>query len=122
METANLEAAFKGSYYTIVGTGGDLNDWVKGYNGLLEESGIGTPTAWFTTTGKAINEFAATKGTVSDPFQADLTALMFPLDGLNGGALAMFKLQNGDRWFDDIVGNMATSSDYGYDEEDEDES
>lgn len=32
--------------------------------------------------------------------------LMFPLDGLNVGKLAMFKIRFGVRWFDDIVDNM----------------
>lgn len=116
---ADLDAAFNGSYYTILGAGGDLNEWVAGYNGLLQQAGIGTPAGWFTTTGQAINEYAATKGTVGDPFADDLTCLMFQLDGLNGGALAMFKLQMQDRWFDDIVGNMVAGSCTDDDEEEE---
>jgi len=110
MLNADLVTAFEGSYYTILGAGGDLNQWVAGYTDMLQAAGCGTPGHWYTTTGQAINEYAATKGTVTDPFQPDLTALMFPLVGLNGGILAMFKLQNGDRWFDDIVNNMVAGT------------
>jgi len=117
METANLDTAFKGSYYTILGAGGDLNEWVAGYNEMLRDGGIGTPAAWFTTTGKDINAYAATRGEVTNPFKDDLTVLMFQLDGLNGGALAMVKLQMCDRWFDDIVNNMVA----GTADDDEDE-
>lgn len=120
MLNADLVTAFEGSYYTILGVGGDLNEWVAGYTDMLQAAGCGTPAHWYTTTGQAINEYAATKGTVTDPFQPDLTVLMFTLDGLNGGILAMFRLQNGDRWFDDIVNNMADSG-YGYDEDEDEE-
>jgi hypothetical protein len=119
MLNADLVTAYQGSYYTILGAGGDLSQWVAGYTDMLQAAGCGTPGHWYTTTGQAINEYAATKGTVSDPFQADLTALMFPLDGLNGGILAMFKLQNGDRWFDDIVNNMVASPAADDDEDEE---
>lgn len=121
METANLELAYEGSYYTILGAGGDLTEWVAGYNGMLQAAGIGTPAHWYTTTGREINAYAATKGDVTDPFQDDLTALLFPLDGLTGvGALAVFKIQNGDRWMDDIVNNMvAGTTDDEYDDGEE---
>ena len=117
METANLDTAFKGSYYTILGAGGDLNEWVAGYNEMLRDGGIGTPAEWFTTTGGDINAYAATRGEVTNPFADNLTCLMFKLDGLNGGALAMVKLQMQDRWFDDIVNNMVA----GPADDDEDE-
>ena len=29
---ANLREAYNGSYYTILGAGGDLQEWVDGYN------------------------------------------------------------------------------------------
>lgn len=120
LDSVTLEDAFEGSYYTILGAGGDLTEWVNGYNGLLQEAGIGTPAEWFTTTGKAINDYAAAKvGTVTNPYFADnLTALMFRLDGLHAGRLAVFKLRNQDRWFDDIVNNMVETAD---DDDDEDE-
>lgn len=118
MQTANLTDADHGSFYTILGVGGDLNDWTTGITECLVERGIGTPKEFYTTTGKAINEYAATKGEVTGPFADDLTVLMFPLDGLNGPKLAVFKMHAGDRWFDDIVTNMVDDPD---DDEDEDE-
>jgi hypothetical protein len=105
---ANLEAAYKGSYYTILGAGGDPQEWINGITDLFVEQGVGTPAEWFTSTGKAINEFAEARGPVAerDHFPEGLTVLMFKLDGLHGGKLAMFKLMAGDSWFDDIVDNM----------------
>ncbi len=41
----------------------------------------------------------------NNAYQDNLTCLMFPLDGLNAGRLAMFRLRMGDKWFDDIVDN-----------------
>lgn len=101
--TNGLEKAYEGSFYTILGAGGDLQEWQDGYEKLLEDNGIGKPTEWFQTTGAEINAFA---GENDNPFPDDLTCLLFPLDGLNVGKLAMFKLSMGDRWFDDVVDNM----------------
>lgn len=41
----------------------------------------------------------------NNEFKNDLKFLAFPLDGLNVGKLAMFKLKMGDRWSDDIIAN-----------------
>jgi len=102
---ADLEEAYRGSYYTITGAGGDLADWVDAYTNLLEAAGIGAPRAWFTTTGAAVNGYADPDHP-DDAFPLDLTFLMFPLDGLEVGRLAIFKVRMMDRWFDDIVQNM----------------
>jgi hypothetical protein len=115
----DLDDAYENSYYTILGAGGDLDEWINGYNALLQESGIGTPEEWFTTTGKEINEYAAIKvGAVTNPFADNLTVLMFRLDGLNASRLAIFKLRNQDRWFEDIVDNM---TEHEYEEDDSDD-
>jgi hypothetical protein len=106
IDRADLPDAYQGWYYTIIGCGGDLQEWVKGYNGLLQDAGIGTPSRWLQTTGAEVNAFAGTIGAVNDPFKNNLTLLMFPLEGLHGGRLAMFKLQHMDRWFNDVVDNM----------------
>lgn len=100
---ANLATAYNGSFYFIAGTGGSLEEWKDGYEGFMRRELIGKPVAWYKTTGKAINEFA---GENNNPFPDDLTCLLFPLDGLSVGRLAMFKLSMGDRWFDDVIDNM----------------
>jgi hypothetical protein len=111
-DVADLKKAYEGSYYFIAGAGGDLAEWITGYEGLLAEAEIGKPTQWLQTNGATINNFAAQKKggliTNNDQFPGDLTCLLFPLDGLNAGRLAMFKLQAQDRWFDDVVQNMRT--------------
>lgn len=105
----DLSKADKGSYYTILGAGGDLQEWVDGLTKMLADEGIGKPTKWFQTTGFDINQYAAKPDGflhVDDAFPPDLVVLMFPLDGLDVGKLAIFKLRMQDRWFDDVVANM----------------
>lgn len=112
IQEADLDAAYKGSHYFIAGCGGPLEDWVSGYQKLFDEEGIGMPVSWFKTTGREVNAFGERKigGPLAsrDKFPEDLTCLMFPLDGLNVGALAMFRLRMRDRWFDDVIGNLRT--------------
>ena len=105
-----LARASVGSWYTITGTGGDLNEWVKGYEKILDEREIGTPTEWWRASGAEVNMFAIHtrwgETRESDLFQPDLTFLLFPLDGLAVGRLAILRIQMQDHWFDDIIANM----------------
>ncbi len=98
-----FNAAYKGSYYTILGCGGDLDEWTTGYTKLLEEGAIGTPKQFITFSGADMNMNYGLIG--NNAYKDDLTCLMFPLDGLDAGRLAMFKLRMRDRWFGDIVDN-----------------
>ena len=100
---ANLREAYNGSYYTILGAGGDLQEWVDGYNQMLAEEGIGKPKDWFYAKGAQVNKEFGLIG--HEAFKARLTILFFPLDGLDIGKLAIFKLKMEDRWFDDIIDN-----------------
>ena len=103
---SNLETfdeMYKGSYYTITGAGGDPNEWVEGYEKFLQQAGIGTPEKWYQFTGSQMNSKYGLTGEVAYP--EDLTFLSFPLTGLNIGKLAIFKIKQEDRWFDDIVSN-----------------
>ena len=95
--------AYAGSWYTITGCGGDINDWKKGYTDMLNKENIGTPKEWFEFTGKDMNEEYELTG--RNAYANDLHFLAFGLDDLNIDKLAMFKLAMGDRWFDDIVEN-----------------
>lgn len=95
--------AYEGSYYTIIGCGGDLKEWKEGYNKMLKEQGIGEPKEWHHFTGKEYNEEFETTG--NNRYPDDLNFLCFPLGGMDVGKLAMFKLAMQDRWFDDIVDN-----------------
>lgn len=106
-----LQEAYDGSFYTICGAGGDLNEWVTGLGDVMEEEGIGRPTKWYQTLGGDINRFAQKRSGWSDlrsrdAFPSDLTILMFSLDGLDIGKLAIFRIKAEDRWFDDIIQNM----------------
>ena len=98
-----FQTAYDGSYYTIVGCDGDLNEWTAGYRELLGERGIGKPKEFYTFKGADMNEHYGL--TDNNAYNDDLTFLMFPLDGLVVPKLAYFKLMAQDRWFDDIVDN-----------------
>lgn len=98
-----FEAAYEGSYYTIIGCAGDLNEWIAGYRELLGDRGIGKPEQFTTFKGKDMNEVYGLTG--SNAYTDNLTFLMFPLDGLVVPKLAIFRLQAQDKWFDDIVDN-----------------
>ena len=104
MKNELLNEAYEGSYYTIVGCGGDINEWKEGYQKLLDEEGIGIITKWIEFTGRDMNEELELVG--NDKYKDDLHFLAFNLDGLDIGKLAMFKLRMQDRWFDDIVDNL----------------
>ena len=106
----SIKGASDQSFYTIAGCGGDINDWVSGYEELMKEKGIGAPSEWVTFNGSLVNQLASDGGAFeiaeNDKFDPSLTFLAFPLDGLNVGKLAIFKLAMQDRWLDDIISNM----------------
>ena len=100
---AIFKAAYEGSYYTILGCAGDLNEWTSGYGDMLEHLSIGTPKEFYTFKGADMNEHYELTG--NNAYRDDLTGLMFPLDGLDTAKLSMFRLRAQDKWFDDIVDN-----------------
>lgn len=100
---AILKTLENNSAFTIEGAGGDLNDWMKGINELLAEKNIGQVDTFYTFSGKLMNDTYNLTG--SNRYPDDFTFLCFKLDGLDIGKLAMFKLQFGARWLDDIVDN-----------------
>ena len=102
-----VKDAYAGWYYTILGAGGDMREWAEGYQKMLAEQDIGTVSAWVSFKGADVNK--AFKLTGNDRFQDDLTILAFPLDGLDIGKLAMFKLRMGDRWFTDVIDNSRSA-------------
>lgn len=108
MKTLNevsFEEMYNGWYYTITGAGGSLEEWVQGYNEMLDEQGIGTPEYWVTFKGADMNQYYGLTG--DNRYIDGLNFLAFPLNGLNTSRLAMFKLKMADRWFNDICDNNA---------------
>lgn len=95
----------KGSAFTIEGAGGDINDWTTGLNKMLKEKGIGEVKTFYTFSGKHMNEQYELEG--SNKYPDNFTFLSFKLDGLDVGKLAIFKLEFGARWLDDIIDNNA---------------
>ena len=104
MKNKILEEAYNGSYYTITGCGGDLDEWKNGYQKLLDKEEIGKITRWVEFTGKDIND--ELQLIESCKYEDNLHFLAFNLDGLNVGKLAMFKIKMQDRWFDDVIDNL----------------
>lgn len=98
------------AWYTIEGAGGNLDDWEKGYQDLLDQEGIGKVRKWVTYTGKDMNEWAQL--TEDNAYPDNFTFISFSLDGLDLNKLAIFKLKMKDRWFNDIVDNNARREGY----------
>lgn len=94
---------YKGSYYTVTGCGGDINEWKDGYAEMFKSQGIGIIKEFEVFKGKDMNDFYKLEG--NNKYPDDLTFLAFPLDGLNVPKLAIFRIQMNDKWFDDIVDN-----------------
>lgn len=103
LTTDNIQMAYDKWFYTIVGAGGDLNDWMDGIQKALDKFKIGKVKQWYFTKGKVLNDKWNLTGT--ERFNDDLTFLMFDYEGMNVGKLAMFKIKAGDRWFTDIIDN-----------------
>lgn len=106
LDSVSFDEMYNGSFYTIIGAGGELSEWVNGYEELLAKDGIGKPEYWATFKGHDINDHYDFEG--NNRFQEDLNFLVFPLDGLNVGKLALFRLRCGDKWFDDLVNNSVS--------------
>ena len=114
MET--IEQAYDGWYYTILGAGGDLDEWVEGLSEILDkEEKIGKVKQWYHTTGKVLNDKWNLRG--DNRFKDDLSILMFDYEGMDVPKLAIFKLRAGDRWFTDIIDNSVRFSHPERDEE-----
>lgn len=94
---------YMGSWYTITGCGGDLDEWKQGYQEMLDAEHIGVVMEWHDFTGLEMNNRYGLTG--ENRYPDDLHFLAFSLDGLDIGKLAIFKLTHRDRWFDDIVDN-----------------
>jgi hypothetical protein len=117
LNNSELQALADTSAYTIIGAGGDLNAWVNGYHAMLTEAAIGLPKEWYTFTGDQMNEVFGLTG--DNRYDPNLTFLAFPLDGLDCGKLALFRLRQDDKWFDDIVDNKNWHESEAFDEGDE---
>lgn len=104
-----IQQAYDDWYYTILGAGGDLNEWIEGYQKLCNTKNIGTIKQWYVTKGSVLNQKWNLEG--NDRFKDDLTILMFDYEGMNIGKLAIFKLNMGDRWFTDIIDNAVSRAD-----------
>lgn len=91
------------SAFTVIGAGGDLNEWCIGLNEIFAGEKIGQVTEFYSFKGKLMNETYRLTGYTA--YNEDITFLSFKLDGLDVGRLAMFRLKFGAKWLDDIVSN-----------------
>jgi hypothetical protein len=107
---AQFDEMYKGSYYTIVGCD-NVQEYEDAYKQMLRDAGLPEPIRWVSFTGQSMNAIYQLIG--EDAYPDDLNFLAFSLNGMgsNGGKLALFRLQNGDSWFDDIVDNNARAQD-----------
>lgn len=98
-----FEEMYQNSFYTIVGAGGDINDWKRQIQSMLNLNNIGHVRKWIAFTGDEMNKHYHL--TDDNAYPDDLHFLAFSPEGLNIGKLAAFRMQMRDRWFDDIVAN-----------------
>lgn len=106
-----LVDAENGSWFTILGAGGDLSEWVTGITDAMAERDLGRPVRWYQTNGAVVNEYATQKkGPIvdDDRLPGGTVVLMFPLEGLPISRMAIFRIQYDARWFDDVISNMET--------------
>lgn len=104
----NLETfdeLYDSSAFTVLGAGGELEEWMNAINEMLKSEEIGHVEEFYTFKGSQMNEKYHLTG--NNAYNNDLTFLAFKLKGLNINKLAIFKLNFGARWFDDIVDNNA---------------
>lgn len=106
----DFEKMYAGSWFTVIGAGGDIDEWKEGLQKMLDEENIGTIQEWAVYSGEDMNELGHL--TDDNAYQDNLTFLSFSLDGLDAMKLAMFKIRFGARWFDDIVDNNAYRENY----------
>ena len=66
-----LKKAYDGSYYTIIGAGGDLEEWKTGYADMLSEKNIGSVKEWIVFKGADMNEEFGLTG--KNKYDAELT-------------------------------------------------
>ena len=103
-EIDKFDEMYNGSWYTVIGLCKEDHEKYKDYiKKELNEKNIGTPKKFHSFTGKEMNEKYNLTG--DNRYQDNLDFIAFSLDGLNISKLAMYKLNSGARWFDDIVEN-----------------
>lgn len=115
LDIDGIQQAYDGWYYTILGAGGDINEWMNGLQEIFDKEGIGKVHQWYHTTGKVLNNRWDLTG--DNRFKNDLSILMFDYKGMDVPKLAIFKLRAGDRWFTDIIDNSVRFSHPERDEE-----
>lgn len=107
VDSSKFDKFYGGSYYTIIGAGGNLDDWFKGYNELFARESIGNIKQMYSFSGKDMNEYYGL--TNDNRYPDDLVFLCFSLEELNIEKLAFIRLVMYDKWFDDIVDNNLRS-------------
>ena len=101
-----FDMLYKNWAYTVIGAGGNLNEWMSGINKLLAENNIGKVNQFYVFKGKDMNEKYKLSGDVAYP--DDLTFIAFTTENLNVAKLSIFRLRMQDHWFTDIVDNNET--------------
>lgn len=104
-----MQKAYDDSWFTILGAGGDINEWKKGIQDLLDENNIGKIQEWAVFTGKELNKELRLTG--NNAYPDNLIILCFSIDGLNTDKLATFRVRFEGHWFDDVAENDAARQD-----------
>lgn len=98
-----IRELYENSYSTILGAGGDLQEWVGGISKWMESKGLGEMTNVVTFKGKDVNDIYNLEG--RNRFPDDLIILAWANDKIDMPRYCIPRLQMGIRWFDDIIDN-----------------
>lgn len=98
-----IKELYDNSYSTILGAGGDLQEWVDGITNWMKENNFGEMSNIVTFKGKDVNDLYNLEG--DNRFKDDLTILAWSNDKIDMGRYCIPRMQMGIRWFDDIIDN-----------------
>ena len=98
-----IKEVYNNSYSTILGAGGDLQEWVDGISKWMKENDFGEMSNIVTFKGKDVNDIYGFEG--DNRFQDDLIILAWANNKIKLNRYCIPRLQMGIRWFNDIIDN-----------------
>lgn len=98
-----IKEVYNNSYSTILGAGGDLQEWVNGITEWMKENNFGEMSNIVTFKGKDVNKIWDLKD--NNKLPNDLTILAWSNDKIDLNKYCISRMQMGIRWFDDIIDN-----------------
>lgn len=106
---SDLDKLYKGSYSTILGAGGPIEEWIDGISDWMKENDLGEMSDIYVFKGSDVNKKYGLSG--KNQFKNDLVILAWSNNKINMSKYAVKRLSMGIRWFDDIIDNSKPDMD-----------